>query len=87
MRVFATFDPDAPHPLVRLWITSWRESGWRPKIVIAPDSPRKHRGRDKYIVSRFDEINVSLRPGDRRNASNRKVYAPGTTEDDVFPCR
>jgi len=87
MRVFALHDPDNPHPLTRLWIKSWRVNGWKPKIIIAPDTPAKHPGRDRYIVSQFSEINTGMRPGDRRNASNRKVYPPGSTEDTVFSCR
>lgn len=84
MRVFATFDPDKPHPLTRLWIRSWRANGWRPKIIIAPDKPSRHKGRDKFIVSQLGEINVSLRPGDRRTSLNRRIYPPGSTEDTVF---
>lgn len=88
MRVFATFDPDNPHPLTRIWITSWRAQGWRPKIILAPDRPRNHRGRDKFIVSRFDEINFSLRPGDRRTKTNRRIFPAGATEDTYFQaCR
>ena len=84
MRVYAALNPDNPHPLARVWVKSWRESGWTPKILMPGESPRSRTRRGKFRVSDFSEINRGLKPGDRKTRLNVRIFPPGATEDDVY---
>lgn len=84
MKVFAQFDPDKPNELARLWVKTWRENGWTPKILMPGETLAQRRGRGKCRMSNLSEINLGLKPGDRRSCLNVRTMPPGATEDDYF---
>lgn len=86
--MFAFFDPDAPHPLLRLWIKTWSARGWTPRLILPSETEtglslrQAANRRGGGVVTTAGEINFSRKPR-TKHPTKRNFGDPGWQKADT----